>query len=632
MTALTSYSTGTVSVSAGGTTVTGTGAIWSGVSARPGDILQIGNFQTIISDVPATDTLTIPPWGGGDQTDVAYKIWQWYPQRVIGAEIGATANRLVAALETDGFFIFVRSTLTEPDPSLGNDGQYASQPTTGKTWVKSGGVWVYLGIYKAFQLKGAWDSGTDYAVGDVVALSGASYVCVLDHTNHTPPNTTYWQLMAARGTDGDAATVSVGTVTTGAGGSAADVTNSGTSSAAVFDFTIPAGKSYGGTSTTSLAIGTGSKAFTTQSGLAYTDGARVRATATAGVTGWLEGVATYSGTTLTITSDKTSGTGTGTAWNFNVVGEPGAGDVSSANALSEYVGVAATAAENLGVVRYGGSQSLTAAQKAQVAVNIQQASLAKSASYTVVANDFGALIKLTSSGTLSLTDAATLGDGFECHLTNTGTGVWTIDPNSSEQIDGALTIRLSPKQSCTLRCDGTGFYTRGLSKRTLLQSVVASNSATVDLTCFSGYDYYEIEAFGVAPATDNVDFQMRISSDNGANYDASADQYIAEVITANGSTLASVTQSSTGWYLAASQDVTGVVAGQFDCMLFPGDGARRPSAKGEFGFFTNTPGSLGIRKFFGFRQDLVIVTNVRFIYNSGNIATGTFAIYGVQVG
>jgi hypothetical protein len=43
------------------------------------------------------------------------------------------------------------------------------------------------------------------------------------------------------GTAGAAATVSVGTVTTGAAGSSASVTNVGTSSAAVFNFTIPAG-------------------------------------------------------------------------------------------------------------------------------------------------------------------------------------------------------------------------------------------------------------------------------------------------------------------------------------------------------------------------------------------------------
>lgn len=45
----------------------------------------------------------------------------------------------------------------------------------------------------------------------------------------------------ADGADGAAATIAVGTVTTGAAGSSAAVTNSGTSSAAVFDFVIPKG-------------------------------------------------------------------------------------------------------------------------------------------------------------------------------------------------------------------------------------------------------------------------------------------------------------------------------------------------------------------------------------------------------
>ena len=45
----------------------------------------------------------------------------------------------------------------------------------------------------------------------------------------------------AAGSNGQAATIAVGTVTTGAAGSSASVTNVGTSSAAIFNFTIPAG-------------------------------------------------------------------------------------------------------------------------------------------------------------------------------------------------------------------------------------------------------------------------------------------------------------------------------------------------------------------------------------------------------
>lgn len=142
MTELASYSSGTVSVAAGGTTVTGVGAIWSGVNARPGDVLQIGNYQTIITDVVDTDELDIPPWGGGAQTAVAYKIWQVSPQRFAGAQAMADVSVLVAALNTSGFFVFVDIDATEPDPSLGDDGQWAFQPTTRAYWLKTGGVWV----------------------------------------------------------------------------------------------------------------------------------------------------------------------------------------------------------------------------------------------------------------------------------------------------------------------------------------------------------------------------------------------------------------------------------------------------------------------------------------------------------
>ncbi|WP_247310509.1 MULTISPECIES: carbohydrate-binding protein [unclassified Bradyrhizobium] len=296
MTALSSYSTGTVAVSADGTTVTGTSTLWLNTgNVKPGDRFQAGHFEAIVTDVVDDTHLTITPWPGSTLSGASYVVWKVSQQRIVGETYAADVAKAVAAWNTSGFYVFVDANATAPDPSLGYDGQYALQPTTGKTWASLGGVWTYLGIYKAFQLKGAWSGATAYTVGDVVSLSGSSYVCVLDHTNHTPPNVTYWQLLASIGATGN---------------------------------TGPTGASYGGTSTTSLAIGTGSKAFTTQAGLAYQNGARVRATATAGAAGWLEGVATYSGTTLTVTSDKISGTGTGTAWNFNVTGEPGAGDVT----------------------------------------------------------------------------------------------------------------------------------------------------------------------------------------------------------------------------------------------------------------------------------------------------------------
>ncbi|WP_142249699.1 hypothetical protein [Bradyrhizobium sp. UNPF46] len=214
MTALTSYSTGTVSVADGGTVVTGAGVIWTDGSAKPGDILQVGNFQSIISDVVDSGELTIPPWGGGAQSGVAYKIWQVSPQRFAGAEALTTVNRLVIALNAREIPVVVSDDETVPDPSLGEDDQTAIQPSTGKVWVMSGGVWTYLGIYRGFRFTGAYSGATTYSVGDVVTDAGSSYIWSNETagSGHAPPNATYWELLAEKGDVGPAGPAGSGDV------------------------------------------------------------------------------------------------------------------------------------------------------------------------------------------------------------------------------------------------------------------------------------------------------------------------------------------------------------------------------------------------------------------------------------
>ena len=171
----------------------------------------------------------------------------------------------------------------------------------------------------------------------------------------------------ATGSPGTAATIAAGTTTTGAPGSSASVTNSGTSGAAVFDFTIPRGdvgatgatgatgpagpgvaaggstgqflsKASGAsydttwstivpgdryltTSTTSLTIGNGTKALTVGTGLSYT--------VTQNVTISFDGsnhmhgeVLAYNAGTGAMSVDVNHHTGSGTyaAWTVNVGG------------------------------------------------------------------------------------------------------------------------------------------------------------------------------------------------------------------------------------------------------------------------------------------------------------------------
>jgi hypothetical protein len=88
---------------------------------------------------------------------------------------------------------------------------------------------------------------------------------------------------------------------------------------------------------------------------------------------------------------------------------------------------------------------------------------AKSGSYTAVAADMDTLLDCTGTWSLALTAAATLGDGWRVMVRNSGTGVITIDPDSSEQVNGATTRALKAGDSCEIVCNGSAFKTVGLA-------------------------------------------------------------------------------------------------------------------------------------------------------------------------
>lgn len=89
---------------------------------------------------------------------------------------------------------------------------------------------------------------------------------------------------------------------------------------------VVAGPGYYATSITPATIGLGNQTLTTQAGLAYSAGARARASSQANTANYMEGlVVSYSGTTLVIDVDNTSGSGAHSDWDINVAGDPGSG-------------------------------------------------------------------------------------------------------------------------------------------------------------------------------------------------------------------------------------------------------------------------------------------------------------------
>lgn len=197
---LSTYQTGTATVSVGGTTVTGSGTIWTGGNAREGDVIVIGDASAMVLAVVSATELTITPWPGSAETDASYTIYQTSPRRFDSVEVADDLRKQVAALNTTGFYHFVPTSASAPDPSLGDEGQYAFQAVTGKLWLKENGAWNFVGVYKALSAKGEWDAEADYIAGDVVSRGGRLWFCIQAGSGHVPESSPdYWTLFLAGG-------------------------------------------------------------------------------------------------------------------------------------------------------------------------------------------------------------------------------------------------------------------------------------------------------------------------------------------------------------------------------------------------------------------------------------------------
>lgn len=85
----------------------------------------------------------------------------------------------------------------------------------------------------------------------------------------------------------------------------------------------------------------------------------------------------------------------------------------------------------------------------------------KAADYTIVAADKAKMVDCTGTINLTLTEAATLGNGWIVSVRNSGGGTVTVTPSNAQTIDGKATLQLGTGQSVLIVSTGTGFYTIG---------------------------------------------------------------------------------------------------------------------------------------------------------------------------
>lgn len=98
--------TGTASVSAGGSTVTGVGTIWVGKVFK-GDLFTDpaqGIFARVTADATSNTSLSIKPWPGADMSGDAYEILLW-PDSVRSSERARRYLEIASQIENTGIEI-----------------------------------------------------------------------------------------------------------------------------------------------------------------------------------------------------------------------------------------------------------------------------------------------------------------------------------------------------------------------------------------------------------------------------------------------------------------------------------------------------------------------------------------------
>lgn len=196
------YDTGTVDVENASTTVVGNGVVWTDVVQ--GDFLFSGGTVAVIDSVD-TDTNEITlmmDWLGSTEADASYVILKTSWLRYEPALTQQKARAFLQQLEGAGIIYYVADPQTEPDPAIGEDGQYALKTDSAawSLWLKIDGVWIPQGTPVGASWKGIWDNDTAYILNDAVHRNGNAYIATAPNTNKPPEDEPdYWDLFVAGG-------------------------------------------------------------------------------------------------------------------------------------------------------------------------------------------------------------------------------------------------------------------------------------------------------------------------------------------------------------------------------------------------------------------------------------------------
>jgi len=168
----------------------------------------------------------------------------------------------------------------------------------------------------------------------------------------------------------------------------------------------------------------------------------------------------------------------------------------------------------------------------------------------------------------------------------------------------------------------------------LLTSNSVSSAATLDivLTSYTAYRGIVIELINMLPVTDAVSAWLRVSTDGGANYDAGSSDYgYVYHYNRSGSTEGEARNDSTASAIVFDDNVDNAASSGLSATIKILD-QTNTAALAKF-----TISAVGIRDVgyvlgtigYGYRKTAQDTDAIRFMFSSGNISSGKYAVYGL---
>lgn len=390
------------------------------------------------------------------------------------------------------------------------------------------------------------------------------------------------------------ASTSASTATTQAGIATTQASNASASAILAANYAT----ALSATSTTSNTIGLGAKTFTTQADKQFITGQFLVIASNANDANYFHGqVTSYSGTSLIMNILDLGGSGTFTDWNISISGTQGpTGSGAAFNTITS--GTNAIAAMVVGT----------------------GASLSTSGSGTIAA---------TSVPATGVTGTATVAQG--------GTGLATLTANNVILGNGTSNVQfVAPGTSGNvLTSNGTSWLSSPVTY-VLLNTQSASNSASIAFSSTyltTAYKEYRIVIMDLVPSTDATILYMNISEDNGSNYKTGANDY--EFWSAySAGTLSGQGQANSTAITVSNQGITmGNSTGETFCAVITAFNPLGTTLHKMFFIEMAMQGSapnVGYATMSAaYKGTVNAINNIKFVSSSGNLASGTFKLYGV---